>query len=101
MENVTVNAIRRRIRTWGEGRDTDDLTRPSARLLDYRCRDYRARRLLFCQIDALETIVYITEVAKKNSHAWIDTDNATGSARTIPELATAARLSVMCCYYEV
>ena len=47
-ENVTVNAIRQCIETWREGRYTDDLTRPSARLLDYWRRSDRARRLFFC-----------------------------------------------------
>lgn len=73
-ENVTVNAIRQCIRTWRDGRYTDDLTRPSARLLDFWRRDDRARRLFFCQTEALETIIYITEVAKKYGHTWIEND---------------------------
>jgi len=73
-ENVTVNAIRQCVKTWREGRYTHDLTRPSARLLEYWQRDDRARPLFCCQIEALETIIYITEVAKKNGHARIEND---------------------------
>ncbi|MCH7677988.1 DEAD/DEAH box helicase family protein [candidate division KSB1 bacterium] len=73
-ENVTVNAIRQCVKTWRDGRYTDDLTRPSARLLEYWQRGDRARRLFFCQIEALETVIYITEVAKKYGHAWIEND---------------------------
>ncbi len=73
-ENVTVNAIRQCVRTWRDGRYTDDLTRTSARLLDHWRSDDRAHRLFFCQIEALETIIYITEVAKKYGHTWIEND---------------------------
>ena len=73
-ENKTVNEIRRLVKVWREGRYTDDVTRQTARLLEYWCRDDRTRRLFFCQIEALETLIYITEVAKKYGHAWIEND---------------------------
>ena len=73
-ENKTVNAIRRLIQLWREGRYTDDVTRTTARLLEYWQRDDRSRRLFFCQIEALETLIYITEVAKRYGHTWIEND---------------------------
>lgn len=73
-ENKTVNEIRRLVKLWREGRYQDDVTRQTARLLEYWCRDDRTRRLFFCQIEALETLIYITEVAKKYGHTWIEND---------------------------
>ena len=34
----------------------------------------RERRLFFCQIEALETAIYITEVAGKYGDAWIENE---------------------------
>jgi type III restriction enzyme len=73
-ENKTVNEIRRLVNIWREGRYLDDLTRPTARLLEYWRQADRTRRLFFCQIEALETLIYIVEVAKKYGHAWIEND---------------------------
>ncbi|NLF69335.1 MAG: DEAD/DEAH box helicase family protein [Candidatus Anammoximicrobium sp.] len=73
-ENKTVNAIRQLVKIWREGRYSDDVTRQTARLLEYWCRNDRTRRLFFCQIEALETLIYITEVAKKYGHTWIEND---------------------------
>jgi type III restriction enzyme len=50
------------------------VTRTTARLLEYWQRDDRSRRLFFCQIEALETLIYITEVAKRYGHNWIEND---------------------------
>lgn len=64
-ENKLVNAIRRKVRTWREGRYLDDVTATTARLLKHWRDSTRFRRLFFCQIEALETLIYITEVARK------------------------------------
>jgi len=63
--NKMVNAIRRKVNLWREGRYTDDVTRVTARLLEHWQAPDRARRLFFCQIEALETLIYITEVAAR------------------------------------
>jgi integrase len=73
-ENKTINDIRRAVKLWREGRYSDDVTRVTARLLEYWRRSDRMRRLFFCQIEALETLIYITEAAKKYGHAWIEND---------------------------
>lgn len=80
-ENPTVNAIRRSVKTWREGRYTADCTHTTARLLEYWRRDDRARRLFYCQIEAMETLIYITEVAN---------GTATTSSRTISAGPTRA-----------
>ena len=48
-------------------------SRPTtARLLAYWTDPDREKKLFFCQIEALETAIYITEVAKKYGDAWIE-----------------------------
>jgi type III restriction enzyme len=103
-ENKTVNAIRQLVRIWREGRYTDDVTRQTARLLEYWGRSDRTRRLFFCQIEALETLIYITEVAKKYGPTWIENDlrrfnedaNA-GLLRVAAKMATGRRHRSSCC----
>ena len=48
------------------------VTPTTARLLDYWTDPDREKKLFFCQIEALETAIYITEVAKKYGDAWIE-----------------------------
>jgi len=47
-------------------------TKTTARLLEYWQQPDREKKLFFCQIEALETAIYITEVAKKSGDAWIE-----------------------------
>ena len=62
----------------------------------------REKKLFFCQIEALETAIYITEVAKKYSDAWIenaireanDTSNPS-AARTALKMATGSGKTVV------
>lgn len=42
------------------------------RLLEHWTGPDRGRRLFFCQIEALETAIYLAEVAKKYGDAWIE-----------------------------
>ncbi|HUT60255.1 MAG TPA: DEAD/DEAH box helicase family protein [Phycisphaerae bacterium] len=74
-ENKTVNAIRRQVQVWREGRYTADVTRMTARLLEYWRSPERSRRLFFCQIEALETLIYLAEVAgRRYGDDWIHND---------------------------
>ena len=85
---------------WREGGYVG-VTPTTARLLAYWTDPDREKKLFFCQIEALETAIYITEVARKYGDAWIenelreanDTSNpglpriafkmATGSGKTV------------------
>ena len=49
-------------------------------------RPERERKLFFCQIEALETIIYIAEVAKKFGDAWIEDDVRKGNDTSNPGL---------------
>ncbi len=70
-ENRFVNRVRERVKQWRSGGyvGTTTITR---RLLDYWRDEARERKLFFCQVEALETAIYITEVAGKYGDAWVE-----------------------------
>ncbi|MHB1035469.1 MAG: BPTD_3080 family restriction endonuclease [Pirellulales bacterium] len=99
-ENELVNRIRARVRLWREGGYVG-VTPTTARLLAYWTNAGREKKLFFCQIEALETAIYITEVAPKYD-AWIenrlreanDTSNP-GLPRTAFKMATGSGKTVV------
>jgi type III restriction enzyme len=70
-ENVFINLMRERVAVWRRGGYVG-ITRISAHLLEYWQRPEREHRLVFCQIEALETAIYLTQVAGKYGDAWIE-----------------------------
>ena len=99
-ENKLVNQIRARVKLWREGGYLG-VTPTTSRLLSYWIAPDREKKLFFCQVEALETAIYVTEAAKKFNDGWIenalraanDTSNpglprmafkmATGSGKTV------------------
>ncbi|HEV3261348.1 MAG TPA: DUF433 domain-containing protein [Gemmataceae bacterium] len=69
-ENDDINFIRSRVTLW-RGRGYPDITPVTRALLDYWQRPDRERRLFFCQIEALETLIYLAEAAEKSGDAGI------------------------------
>ena len=67
-ENVFINQVRDRVKLWREGR-YKHVTKTTARLLEHWNSPDRSRRLFFCQIEAIETSIYVLEVAKKARHS--------------------------------
>ncbi len=84
-ENKNVNRIRQRVKLWREG-GYPDVTRTTARLLEHWTSADRHRRLFFCQIEAMETLIYITEVAKKYGDNWIENELRQFNEDANPEL---------------
>jgi adenine-specific DNA-methyltransferase len=80
-ENDDVNFIRGRVVLW-RGRGYPDTTPVTRTLLEYWTRPDRERRLFFCQIEALETLIYLTEAVGKS-----------GDAGLLPRLKEAASTS--------
>jgi type III restriction enzyme len=72
-ENEFINKIRTRIARWRQG-GYPEITRSSFRLLEYWRRSEREPGLFFCQIEALETLIYIAEVAKRYGDTWIENE---------------------------
>lgn len=72
-ENKFINRVRERVGQWRQGGYVG-ITKTSARLLEHWQSPERERKLFFCQIEALETAIYITEVARKYGDTWIENE---------------------------
>lgn len=70
-ENHFVNRVRERVKQWRIGGYVG-VTSTTMQLLEYWTSPERERKLFFCQIEALETGIYVTEVAGKYGDAWIE-----------------------------
>jgi len=100
-ENKLVNNIRRRVAMWRMSGYLG-VTPTTARLIEYWTDPGREKKLFFCQNEALETAIYITEVAKKYNDSWIenalreanDTSNP-GLPRTAFKMATGSGKTVV------
>ncbi len=100
-ENKLVNDIRRRVTLWRKGGYVG-VTTTTARLIAYWTDPNREKKLFFCQNEALETAIYLTEVANKYGDAWIenaireanDTSNP-GLPRTAFKMATGSGKTVV------
>ena len=68
-----INRIRASVQTWRE-RGHPDVSATTRALLQHWTDPARYRRLFFCQIEALETLIFITEVAKQTKYGdtWIE-----------------------------
>jgi len=84
-ENKLVNQIREKVVKWRKGRYLD-VTKTTSRLLEYWLREDRERKLFFCQVEALETAIYLTEVASKYGDQWMDNSIREGNAAANPLL---------------
>jgi len=61
VELPEVNKIRERVDKWRES-DYPGVTRVTRELLDYWKRPDRDKKLFFCQLEAIETLIWFTEV---------------------------------------
>ncbi len=100
-DNKFINDIRIRVGLWRkEGHP--GVTHITNRLLSHWTAPDRDRRLFFCQIEALETIIYLTEVARKNNDLWIENalrqtnrEANNGLPRTAFKMATGSGKTVV------
>ncbi len=72
-ESGHVNRIRQLVKQWRE-LHWPDVTPVTRALLEHWHAEDRFRPLFFCQIEALETLIFITEVAKQTRYGndWIE-----------------------------
>ena len=70
-ENEFINRIRERVSIWRRGGHVG-ITKTTRYLLEYWSNPDRERKLFFCQIEALETAIYLSEVANKFNDNWIE-----------------------------
>ena len=88
-ENKFINQVRERVARWRQGGYVG-VTKTTASLLEYWKNPERTRRLFFCQLEALETAIYITEVASKYNDAWIENDLRKANEAANPALYRTA-----------
>ena len=92
--NELVNNIRYKVGLWRRG-GYAGVTSVTSRLLAYWTAPEREKKLFFCQIEALETLIYITEVAFRAGDQWIANKlreaNAMCASGTAPTGPTAGR----------
>jgi len=84
-ENVFINRIRSRVSLWRKG-NYEGVTRVTRRLLEYWTDPDRERKLFFCQVEAAETAIYLTEVANKYGDSWIENSLRQFNEDANPEL---------------
>ncbi|MDP9222297.1 MAG: DEAD/DEAH box helicase family protein [Actinomycetota bacterium] len=99
--NDLVNQLRSRVDIWRK-RGRPGLTPTSRRLLDYWTDPSRERPLFFCQVEALETIMYLTECAAKQGDAWVanqladaNAESNSGLPRVAMKMATGSGKTVV------
>ncbi len=83
--NEFINRVRGRVELWRKGGYVG-ITRTTRRLLEHWQNPDRERRLFFCQIEALETAIYVTEVAHKHGDNWIANELHRANAEANPLL---------------
>jgi type III restriction enzyme len=69
-KNQFVNAIRVRVGRWRDA-GYPDVTAVTRRLLEYWTDPGRDNPVLFCQLEAAETAIYLAEAAQKAGDVWI------------------------------
>ena len=88
-ESEFINNVRRRVGMWRQGGHIG-VSAVTARLLTYWRDPERAKPLFFCQIEAVETAIYIAEVARKYGDAWIENDLRSANDTSNPGLPRLA-----------
>lgn len=84
-ENEFINKIRVKIKEWRNS-GYQGITKTSRDLLVYWRDETRENKLFFCQIEALETLMFINEVADKSGDSWIINELKKASSDANPGL---------------
>jgi type III restriction enzyme len=100
-ENEFINQVRSRVRIW-RSKDYPGVTSTTRKLLNHWTNPTKERKLFYCQIEAVETAIYIAEIAGRNSDGWIETDlrkanddNNPGLFRIALKMATGSGKTVV------
>jgi type III restriction enzyme len=83
--NDLINSIRDRVKAWRNSH-YPYVTRVTRQLLEYWTNPERERPLFFCQIEALETAIYLTEVARRGSDKDIEDKLRAANVEANPDL---------------
>lgn len=88
-ENEFINRVRSRVRDWRRGGYVG-ITPITKTLLEYWTDENREKKLFYCQIEALETVIYLTEVAKSHGDSWIQNQLESANQMSNPGLDRVA-----------
>jgi type III restriction enzyme len=88
-ESEFINNVRRRVGMWRQGGHVG-VSAVTTRMLAYWRDPERVKPLFFCQIEAVETAIYIAEVARKYGDAWIENDLRSANDTSNPGLPRLA-----------
>ncbi|MBI3261785.1 MAG: DEAD/DEAH box helicase family protein, partial [Acidobacteria bacterium] len=88
-ESEFINNVRRRVGMWRQGGHVG-VTGVTSRLLSYWADREREKPLFFCQIEAVETAIYMAEVARRYGDAWIENDLRAANDSSNPGLLRLA-----------
>ncbi|MBY0261757.1 MAG: DEAD/DEAH box helicase family protein, partial [Phycisphaerales bacterium] len=88
--NPVVNQIRAKVAKWRALPGRPEVSHVTRRLLDHWTDPGRDRPLFFCQVEALETLIYVNEVARKLGDQWIENDLRAAAAEANPGLLRMA-----------
>ena len=88
-ENEFINKVRGSVTRWRQG-GCLGITSTTDRLLKYWKRPERERPLFFCQIEAVETAIFLTEVAGRYGEGWIESELRRANESANPLLHRAA-----------
>jgi type III restriction enzyme len=69
-ESEFINRVRDRVNVWRQ-QGWPGVTNTTAKLLQHWTDPEPEHRLFFCQVEALETAIYLAEVAEKSGDAWL------------------------------
>jgi len=84
-ENEFINKMREKIKVWRNS-GYPGLTKTSRDLLSYWKDETRENKLFFCQIEALETLMFLNEVSEKSGEAGILNEIKKANAEANPGL---------------
>ncbi|GAK60595.1 type III restriction-modification enzyme, R/helicase subunit [Candidatus Vecturithrix granuli] len=83
-ENRLINELREKVAPWRRA-DYPGVSYTTRRLLEYWQRAERERRLFFCQIEALEIIIYLTELGRNADLNYFENQLREANANATPE----------------
>jgi len=93
IELETVNRIRDRVKRWRDS-NYPNVTHVTRELLDYWSSPERERRLFFCQLEAVETVIWLTE-ALESEKVGIRVESPDLFTRWCLKMATASGKTVV------
>ena len=70
-ENTFINDLRQKVNLW-RAQGYPLVTSVTRKLLKFWINPSREKRFFFCQIEAMETIIYLTEAAGRSGDQWIE-----------------------------